>query len=349
MRTRPLPFSLQALEGRRVISSFLRTKTRLHSQQLSLQPAVGAPCVTFRRVLYGALDSHPFFPSHVASGRCVLSAAAAGAPAGDVSAFAEPSGWCAGAVLDAAGCAVCASAAPNNWRIGGCAGCCRGRLTVFAVHTPPPSGCPQLAPLCCHVHDAQVPSVWCPGGPRVVPTVHRVSLFPSRPPPPPLRAPPSRPPLPPRMDPPKPPHALRKLPLCTRGFCDTFCGGFWYPLRRGGGGGVWYILQLFGGFSGTKREIFWHSPETNAPLCKLGVWVRGTTPMHAPRVRWVQYSLQKSIVGLRCAKVSGKSKSTQTIEGAPKKATTLQVQQHPELWSTSSFKEHVASRGMWAL
>ena len=50
------------------------------------------PCVTFRRVVFlcGALDSHPFFPSHVASGRCVLTAAAAGAPAGVVSAFAEP-------------------------------------------------------------------------------------------------------------------------------------------------------------------------------------------------------------------------------------------------------------------
>ena len=32
--------------------------------------------------------SHPFCPSHVASGRCVLSAAAAGALAGVVSAFA---------------------------------------------------------------------------------------------------------------------------------------------------------------------------------------------------------------------------------------------------------------------
>ena len=51
--------------------------------------------------LYGALDSHPFFPSHVASGRYFLSAAA-GAPAGVVSAFAEPSGWCVGAVLDVA-------------------------------------------------------------------------------------------------------------------------------------------------------------------------------------------------------------------------------------------------------
>ena len=62
--------------------------------------------------LYGALDSHPFFPSHVASGRCVLSAAAAGALDGVVSAFAGPSSWCAGAVLNVAGCAVCASVFP---------------------------------------------------------------------------------------------------------------------------------------------------------------------------------------------------------------------------------------------
>ena len=58
-----------------------------------------------------------FFPLHVVSGRCVLSAAAAGAPAGVVSAFAEPSSWCVGAVLNVAWCAVCASAAPNSWRI----------------------------------------------------------------------------------------------------------------------------------------------------------------------------------------------------------------------------------------
>ena len=64
-------------------------------------------------LLYGALDSHPFFPSHVASGRCVLSATAAGALAGVVSAFAEPSS-CVGAVLNVTWCAVCA---PNNWRI----------------------------------------------------------------------------------------------------------------------------------------------------------------------------------------------------------------------------------------
>ena len=123
--------------------------------------------------LYGALDSHPVFPSHVASGRCVLSAAAAGAPAGVVSAFAEPrrwcagavqdvagcavcavaapSSWCAGAVLDVAGCAVCASAAPSSWRIG-------GRLTVFAARAPPPpSGRPPRASLRSRVREARVP------------------------------------------------------------------------------------------------------------------------------------------------------------------------------------------------
>ena len=83
-----------------------------------METIVPPPRVTFRLVIvYGALDSHPFFPSHVASGRCFLSAAAAGAPAGVVSAFGEPSSWCAGTVLDVAWCAVCASAAPNNWRI----------------------------------------------------------------------------------------------------------------------------------------------------------------------------------------------------------------------------------------
>ena len=62
--------------------------------------------------LYRALNSHAFFPSHVASGRCFLSVAAAGAPAGVVAAFAEPSRWCAGAVRDVAGCALCAFAPP---------------------------------------------------------------------------------------------------------------------------------------------------------------------------------------------------------------------------------------------
>ena len=78
-----------------------------------------APCVTFRLVVVSlrGLYSHPFFPSHVASGCFFLSAAAAGALAGVVSALAEPSGGCAGAVLDVAWCAVSASVAPNSWRI----------------------------------------------------------------------------------------------------------------------------------------------------------------------------------------------------------------------------------------
>ena len=73
-----------------------------------------------RRVVVSlrGLVSHPFSPSHVALGRCFLSAAAAGALAGVVSAFAEPSRWCAAAVLDVAVCAVCASAAPSSWRTG---------------------------------------------------------------------------------------------------------------------------------------------------------------------------------------------------------------------------------------
>ena len=76
-------------------------------------------CVTFCLVVVPlrGLDSHPFFPSHVASGCCFLLAATAGALAGVVSAFAEPSMWCVGAVLNVAWCAVCASAAPNSWRI----------------------------------------------------------------------------------------------------------------------------------------------------------------------------------------------------------------------------------------
>ena len=77
------------------------------------------PCVTFRLVvapLRGPGQS-PVLPSHVASGCCFLSVAAARALAGVISAFAEPSSWCVGAVLDVAGCAVGASAAVNNWRI----------------------------------------------------------------------------------------------------------------------------------------------------------------------------------------------------------------------------------------
>ena len=73
--------------------------------------------------LHGALDSHPVFPPRAASGRCVLTAAAARVPAGVVSAFVVPS----------------------SWRTGGYAGCCGGHWTVFAAHSPPHSGRPPHA------------------------------------------------------------------------------------------------------------------------------------------------------------------------------------------------------------
>ena len=63
------------------------------------------------------MNSHPFFPLHVASGCCFLSAAAAGALPGVVSAFAEPNIWCVGAMLNVAWCAVRAATAPNSWCI----------------------------------------------------------------------------------------------------------------------------------------------------------------------------------------------------------------------------------------
>ena len=68
--------------------------------------------MTFRWVVISSRGpgQSPVLPS-----ACCVWAAAAGAPGGVVSAFAEPSGWCAGAVLVAAG-AVCAVAMPNGWR-----------------------------------------------------------------------------------------------------------------------------------------------------------------------------------------------------------------------------------------
>ena len=53
------------------------------------------PCVAYRRVagIYRAPDSPPFVPSRVASGRCALTAAAAGVPCGVISASAGPSSW----------------------------------------------------------------------------------------------------------------------------------------------------------------------------------------------------------------------------------------------------------------
>ena len=69
------------------------------------------PCVTFRLVavpLWGPGQS-PVLPFACCVG-LLLSV-------GVVSAFAAPSGWYAGAVLDVAWCAVCASVAPSSWRI----------------------------------------------------------------------------------------------------------------------------------------------------------------------------------------------------------------------------------------
>ena len=78
---------------------------------------------------------------------------------------------CTGAVLVAAG-AVCASAVPSSWRTGGGAGCCGGRLTVFAAHTPPLSGGPPPASPRFRVREAQVP-----------PSSARCTPAPARPPP----------------------------------------------------------------------------------------------------------------------------------------------------------------------
>ena len=120
----------------------------------------------WRLFLYGALDSRPFCPSHIASGRCFLSAAAAGAPAGVVSAFAGPSGWCAGAVLDVAGCAGCASAAPSSWRIRVVL-VVAGVVWLFLLSTHLRPQAVHNPSLWIRVREAQVPcsGTRCPGRP----------------------------------------------------------------------------------------------------------------------------------------------------------------------------------------
>ena len=87
---------IQFCQGKRFSGHFWYTQTPPFLKQPPKKPTgannVPPPCVTFRLVVapLRGLDGHPFFPSHVALGCCVLSAAAAGAPAGVVSAFAEP-------------------------------------------------------------------------------------------------------------------------------------------------------------------------------------------------------------------------------------------------------------------
>ena len=141
-------------------------------------PIGGAPLVShsvWLLFLYRALDSHPFFPLHVASGCCFLSAAAAGALAGVISAFAEPSSWCVGAVLNVAWCAICASAAPNSWRIEDVL-VVAGVVWLFLLST---RLCPQAVhSLPCCVSVCVRPR--CPVPPRTVPAVHHMSFSPSQ-------------------------------------------------------------------------------------------------------------------------------------------------------------------------
>ena len=95
------------------------------SRSITLPPP---PCVTFRR---GAVSLQGPWTVTRSSLRMLRRVAAFCRPLRPVLPLVSfprsrsPVVWCVGAVLDVAGCAVCASAAPNNWRIGGCAGCCR--------------------------------------------------------------------------------------------------------------------------------------------------------------------------------------------------------------------------------
>ena len=82
----------------------------------------------------------PFFHSCSAVGRFFLTTAAAGVLCGVVSAVAGPS----------------------RWRTGGCAGCCGGRFTVFAAHSPSRSGRPLHVSPRFRVHETHA----CPRGAR---------------------------------------------------------------------------------------------------------------------------------------------------------------------------------------
>ena len=116
----------------------------------ALGSPTGPPCVTFRRVVAPLWGPWTVTRSSLRMLRWVAAFCRPLRPVLPLVSFPRsrsPVVWCAGDVLNVAGCAVCVSAAPNNWRIGGCAGCCGGRLTVFAVHTPPSTGRPQRASL----------------------------------------------------------------------------------------------------------------------------------------------------------------------------------------------------------
>ena len=124
----------------------------------------GSPCVTFCLVVVSLRGpgQSPVLPFAC----CVGSLRSVGR-------CSRGSCWCRFRVhgaqwLVCRGCAVCGGMhrLRVSWRIGGCAGCCGGCLTVFAVHTPPSSASLRL-----HVREAQVPcsSTRCPGRPPHTP------------------------------------------------------------------------------------------------------------------------------------------------------------------------------------
>ena len=61
------------------------------------------------------------------------------------------------------------SAGPSSWRIGGCAGCCRDRFTVFAAHSSPHPGRPPPASLCCRGHVVRRVVISSPLSPPALP------------------------------------------------------------------------------------------------------------------------------------------------------------------------------------
>ena len=106
LRPRECNIAISPAQGAPTASLGMWDPTLWSGQVTGMQPPVA--------FLYGALDSHPFFPPHAASGRCILTAATACVPVGVVSAFAEP----------------------RNWRTEGCTGCCGGCCPLPSASGP---------------------------------------------------------------------------------------------------------------------------------------------------------------------------------------------------------------------
>ena len=85
----PRPFDGTPRAAFKALSPFPRSRSPVVGARAVLDVAGCAVCASAAPTSWRI---HPFFPSHAVSGRFLLSAAAAGAPAGVVSAFAEPSG-----------------------------------------------------------------------------------------------------------------------------------------------------------------------------------------------------------------------------------------------------------------